>query len=251
MRKTIGRGDTHGHRFVLQAGRALADDFDMTEPAIQSDPRLAWDVIETICTARFTGQVSIATAVGTTNVYMTRGLIYFAEHSDAIPIGDRASAAGAIPAELLPDESSILSALADLDALFAGQPASARESIEEVIQLETERTLMEICDQPVISLDSTMYRHHPSGIDRWFSSQHARGGTAPPACEAKIVIGAGETIALIPPPEVIPPMVRETISGDVGEAVRRAVTAIETATKKISAAPHGYVRQPRGPATSR
>jgi hypothetical protein len=222
----------------------------MTEPAIQSDSRLAWDVIETICTARFTGQVSIVTAIGTTNVYMTRGLIYFAEHSNEIPIGDRASAAGAIPAELLPDEGSILRALADLDALFAGQPAWAREAVEEVIQLETERTLTEICDQPVVSLDSTMYRHHPSGIDRWFSSQHARGG-ATEACETKVVVGERDAIAVIPPPQTIPPMVRESISGDVGEAVRRAVSAIETATKTIGAAPKGYVRQPRGPATSR
>jgi len=223
----------------------------MTESAIQGDQRLAWDVIEKICAARFTGQVSIVTAVGTTNVYMTRGLIYFAEHANEIPIGDRASAAGAIPAELLPDDELILRALADLDALFAGQPAWAREGVEEVIQAETERTLMEICDQPVVSLDSTMYRHHPSGIDRWFSSQHARGPAPTAACETKVVVGDRDQIAVIPPPQTIPPMVRETVSSDVGEAVRRAVTAIETATKTIGPAPKGYVRQQRGPAASR
>ena len=222
----------------------------MTEPAIQSDARLAWDVIEKICAARFTGQVSITTRIGTTNVYMTRGLIYFAEHTTEIPIGDRALSAGAIPAELLPDDDSILRALADLDSLFAGQPAWAREQVEAVVQAETERTLLQISDEPVLSLDSTMYRHHPSGIDRWFSSQHARGGGETPACETKVVIGEGETIAPVPPPQMIPPMARETISGDVSEAVRRAVSAIDTATKAIGAAPQGFVRPPRGPAAS-
>jgi len=223
----------------------------MTESAIQSDPRLAWDVIEQICAARFTGQVAIETVIGRTNVYMTRGLIYFAEHSTEIPIGDRALAAGAIPSELLPDDDSIRHALADLDALFAGQPAWAREAVEAAIQVETERTLMEICDQQVISSDSTMYRHHVSGIDRWFSSQHARGTTDIPSCETKVVIGEGDVIELIPPPQTIPPMVRETISGDVGEAVRRAVSAIDTATKTIGPAPKGFVRQQRGPSISR
>jgi len=223
----------------------------MTESAIQSDPRLAWDVIEQICAARFTGQVAIETVIGRTNVYMTRGLIYFAEHSTEIPIGDRALAAGAIPSELLPDDDSIRHALTDLDALFAGQPAWAREAVEAAIQVETERTLMEICDQQVISSDSTMYRHHVSGIDRWFSSQHARGTTDIPSCETKVVIGEGDVIELIPPPQTIPPMVRETISGDVGEAVRRAVSAIDTATKTIGPAPKGFVRQQRGPSISR
>ena len=251
MRKTTGRGDAHGHPFVLLPGSTAADDFDMTESAIQSDPRLAWDVIESICTARFTGQVSITTAFGTTNVYMTRGLIYFAEHSNETPIGERAAAAGTIPAELLPDDDSGRRALADLDALFAGQPASAREAVEEIVQAETERTLMEICDEPVLSTDSTMYRHHPTGIDRWFSSQHARGTAATSPCETKVVVGEDDAIEVIPPPQTIPPMVRETISGDVGEAVRRAVSAIEMATKTIGAAPKGYVRQQRGPTTSR
>ena len=221
----------------------------MTESAIQSDPRLAWDAIETICSARFTGQVSITTAIGTTNVYMTRGLIYFAEHTADGPIGDRAAAAGAIPGELLPDEGSILPV--DLDALFAGQPTSSREAVEEVIQIETERTLLEISDEPVLSMDSTMYRHHPSGVDRWFSSQHARGGAADPSCETKVVIEAGETIVLIPPPQMIPQMVRETVSDDIAEAVRRAVSATDTATKTIGAAPKGFVRPPHGPAASR
>lgn len=224
----------------------------MTEPAIQSDRRLAWDVIEQICAARFTGQVSLTTARGTSNVYMTRGLIYFAEHSTEVPIGDRASAAGAIPAELLPNDDSILSALADLDALFAGQPASSRVAVEEVVQTETERTLMEICDEPVITLDSTMYRHHPSGIDRWFSSQHARGGAAPTAtCETKVVVGQHEEIVVVPPPQPIPPMVRETASTDVSEAVRRAVSAIDAATKTIGAAPKGFVRPSRSPSVPR
>src|SRR4051812_37038109 len=226
----------------------------MTEHAIQGDPRLAWDVIEQICAARFTGQVSIVTQAGTTNVYMTRGLIYFAEHSTEIPIGDRALAAGAIPAELLPDDDSILRALADLDALFAGQPAWARENVERVIQAETERALMTICDLQVLSLNSTMYRHHVSGIDRWFSSQHARGVAPAPSCETKVVVGEHETIALVPPPQTIPPMVRETTSGevaDVGEAVRRAVSAIDTATKTIGPAPKGFVRKQRGPSGSR
>jgi hypothetical protein len=212
-----------------------------------SDPRLAWDVIEDICISRFTGQVSLTTAIGTTNVYMTRGLIYLAEHTTEAPLGERIAAAGVIPDELLPADGTIGQGLGDLDAFFAGHPPSAREGAEEVVQVVTERTLLEISEQAVLAVESTMYRHHPSGVDRWFSSQHARGGAAGRACDTQIVIQPGDVVAQVPPPQMIPQMVRETISTDVADVVRRAVSAIEAATKTIGPAPEGFVRPQRGP----
>jgi hypothetical protein len=151
-----------------------------------------------------------------------------------------------IPHELLQDESDRASRLSALDELFAGQPVSARADAEAEIQAETESALIAVSEQTVLSSSSTMYRHHPSGIDRWFSSHHARSAPAGSGCDTRVLLDDGGPIEPIPAPQLIPPLLADgqpsTLPDDVADAVRRALSAIETATKTIGPAPKGFVR---------
>jgi hypothetical protein len=221
----------------------------MTESAIESFPRAAWDVIEEVCAARFTGQITLHTADRTTNVYMTRGLIYFAERSTDARLVERLARSGAIPPELLPVPSDGTQ-LENLDELFTGQPQAVRDPVEAVIQAETEKALMEIADRDVDTFESMMYRHHPSGIDRWFSSQHARSAGLEQNCTTEIVVDDGDAIEPAPEPELIPSLEPDEVPENVADAVRRTMSAIETATKTIGPAPKGFVRAPRSSRTA-
>ena len=211
-------------------------------------PRAAWDVIEQTCTSRFTGELALKTASATTNVYMTRGLIYLAEYPGEPTLIDRLLAAGVISPDLLPPDSPNT---ANLDAVFSVDPMNMREHVEAVIQLDTEKVLLEIAAETVLSFQTTMYRHHPSKVDRWFSSQHARSQAVADGCatDAGLVDTTRQVEPTPAPDHLIPPLRTDEsatfVPDDVADAVRRAVDAIETATQTLGQVPKGFVRAPR------
>lgn len=214
----------------------------MSASVARPGSRAAWDVIEEVCVSRFTGELVLRTSTRTTHVFMTRGLIYFAEHEGSEPLGRRLTVAGGIPGELI--DAAGPGALDDLDALFAGQDPSEHSLAEGIIQADTERALLEIAEEPVLAQESTMYRHHRSGIDRWFSSQYARG-TVEGSCGTEIADDGGPPVAAAEPPSLIPPMQPDLPPTDVEDALQRALSATESATKTIGPAPKGFVRTRR------
>lgn len=141
---------------------------------VNSPPRSAWEIIEDVCNAHVTGELTLTTASPTkTKVYMTRGLVYFAERETDDTLATRLVLSGAINLDQLQIGAIRLNCVEHLGRMFERDATIERDAVELAVELITEMTLTDIADQPVLSHRLAMYRHHPSGIARWFSSHQS------------------------------------------------------------------------------
>jgi hypothetical protein len=149
-------------------GAVAATPIDANAPT-----RDAWEIIEEVCAQRLSGELALVTPAPTgTRVYMNNGLVYFAEHDGDETLAARLVVAGALDDEQLRRGAIRLNGVEHLGRLFERDDTVDRDAVELAIELITEMTLSDVADQPVRSFRTTMYRHHSSGINRWFSSHH-------------------------------------------------------------------------------
>ena len=144
-----------------------------TSPGFTDPNRSAWQVIEEVCAQRLSGELALVTAAPTaTRVYMNNGLVYFAEQDGDDTLAARLVISGALDDEQLRRGAIRLNGVEHLGRLFERDDTIDRDAVELAIELITEMALSDVADQPVRTFRTSMYRHHSSGINRWFSSQH-------------------------------------------------------------------------------
>jgi hypothetical protein len=196
---TMMRDDNVADRMVaVPATQPGQSHNDIVPPSV----RTAWDVIEEACIARITGEMTLTTASPfKTRVYITNGLVYFAEHDADEPLAARLVVAGALEPEQLHRGSIRLNGSEHLGRLFERDTSIDRDAVELAVELITEQTLTDIAEQPVASYRTAIYRHHPSGIARWFSSHHAAddgvAGAGPGRADDDVAVKPALT--LVPP----------------------------------------------------
>ena len=132
-------------------------------------PQLAWQLIDEARHRRVTGELCLTTASPSKiRVYLDFGLVYFAERETDETLATRLVLAGAIDPDQLHRGSLQLNGVEHLGRLFDRDATVARDEVELALEMMTEQTMMEIAEHEVFSSQITMYRHHASGVARWF-----------------------------------------------------------------------------------
>ena len=133
--------------------------------------RLAWRIIDEARHGRVTGELCLTTvSPSKIRVYLDSGVVYFAERETDESLATRLVLAGAIDPDQLHRGSLRLNGVEHLGRLFDRDVSVERDEVELALELMTEQTLTEIAEYEVLSSQITMYRHHSSGVARWFAA---------------------------------------------------------------------------------
>ena len=161
-------------------------------------PLFAWQVIDEARHGRVTGELCLTTvSPSKIRLYLDSGLVYFAERETDESLATRLVLAGAIDPDQLHRGSLLLNGVEHLGRLFDRDASVERDEVELALELMTEQTLTEIAQCEVLSHQITMYRHHSSGVARWFApSRAASSDVETPAVR---VVRAAESVAWQPP----------------------------------------------------
>ncbi|HAP76339.1 MAG TPA: hypothetical protein DCR14_09675, partial [Acidimicrobiaceae bacterium] len=129
-------------------------------------PRPAWQVIDAARHQFLTGELTLPTTPPT-NVYLRDGQVYFAERTTDGGLGVRLLVEGVITRAQLQKGSLLVSGTEHLGRLFDRDDSVERGPVELCVELMTDDVLMHVADEVVTDYRLTMYRRHPSGVDRW------------------------------------------------------------------------------------
>jgi hypothetical protein len=130
-------------------------------------PRPAWQVIEAARRRYLTGELTLPTTPAT-RIFLRDGMIYFAERTSdgALPI--RLMVEGVITREQMQRGTVIVNGVEHLGRLFDSDPTIDRASVELCVELFTDDVMISVANTVVNSYELSLYRRHPSGIDRWY-----------------------------------------------------------------------------------
>jgi hypothetical protein len=153
-------------------------------------PRPAWQVIEAARRQGLTGELTLTTTPPT-RVYLRDGSVYFAERSTDGTLAIRLLVEGVINREQMQRGTVIVNGVEHVGRMFEADPSIDRASVELCAELFTDDVMVDVANRVVSNYDLTLYKRHPSGIDRWYP--HASNGSKP-----------GDTVAIEPEPAPAP-----------------------------------------------
>jgi hypothetical protein len=132
-----------------------------------SGSRPVWAVLDAAGARHFTGEVTLLLEP-TVRVYFNSGELYFAERDGDRPIAERLVTMHVLDQNDLDIGMVRLGELSHLGRLFDRVPAIDRDRVEVAVELVTSQLLGEIADHVVDEIKVASYRHHPTGLVRWF-----------------------------------------------------------------------------------
>jgi len=130
-------------------------------------PRPAWQVIEAARRRYLTGELTLPTTPAT-RVFLRDGLVYFAERTSDGTLPIRLMVEGVITREQMQRGTVIVNGVEHMGRLFDSDPSIDRASVELCVELFTDDVMVALANEVVSSYEMTLYRRHPSGIDRWY-----------------------------------------------------------------------------------
>ena len=177
-------------------------------------PRPAWQVIEAARRQALTGELVVATTPAT-HVYLRDGQIYFAERSTDGGLGVRLLVEGVITRQQMGKGALLVSGVEHLGRMFQRDTTIDRQSVELCVELMTDDVLTAIANDVVEHYVMTMYKRHPSGIDRWLPNRvelitHIIEGSHLADPEAEVTPGDGPRLRVVQSLAPIAPVVTLT-----------------------------------------
>ena len=130
-------------------------------------PRPAWQVIEAARRQYLTGELVLPTTPAT-RIFLRDGHVYFAERTSdgALPI--RLMMEGVITREQMQRGTVIVNGVEHVGRMFETDPTIDRASVELCTELFTDDVMVSVANTMVKGYELSLYRRHPSGIDRWY-----------------------------------------------------------------------------------
>jgi hypothetical protein len=199
------------------------DLFDGEPPA----SRPAWRVIEAARIRHLTGELALPSNPPT-NVYLVNGEVYFAERTTDGAISVRLLVEGVITRKQMSKGSVMVSGAEHLGRMFERDESIDRHAVELCVELMTDDVLTSVAKEMVDDYTMTLYKRHPSGIDRWLPNQSTADAPAvsedqrdaaladfqlPPAVPATTngAVATEPTVVQEPVPEVVVPPVLQPV----------------------------------------
>jgi hypothetical protein len=100
--------------------------------------------------------------------YLDNGVIYYAERAADASLGRRLLDSGVIDASQLERGTVRVGDVEHLGRLFDRDPSVDRDSVLVAAETATEDLITELANEAITTIRVTAYRHHPSGVHRWF-----------------------------------------------------------------------------------
>jgi hypothetical protein len=132
-----------------------------------SEPRPVWAILDSAGARRFTGQVTLHLEP-TVFTYFQDGEIYLAEREGDAPFAQRLIEYGVLSDTELEAGTVRLGGIQHLGRLFERVPSLNRDQVELALEVITSELVGEIADHTVLTTTIATYRHHPSGVNKWF-----------------------------------------------------------------------------------
>lgn len=133
-------------------------------------PQPVWMTLDEARERSFTGEV-VFEVDPEVLAYLDNGVVYYAERTSDAPLGRRLLDAGVVDTDQLERGTVRVGDVEHLGRLFDREPSVDRDAVLVVTETATEDLIAELANAAVATIRVTAYRHHPSGIHRWFVAQ--------------------------------------------------------------------------------
>lgn len=140
----------------------------MISPALSvSGPQPVWMILNEARERAFTGEVVFETDPEVF-AYFDNGIVYFAERASDTSLARRLVDAGVLDGVQLERGTIRLGDVEHLGRLFDRDPSVDRDAVMVMAETVTEELIAELANTAVVRARVTAYRHHRSGLHRWF-----------------------------------------------------------------------------------
>ena len=133
-------------------------------------PQPAWMTLDEARERAFTGEI-VFEVDPEVLAYLDNGIVYYAERASDVPLGRRLLEAGVVDTGQLERGTVRVGDVEHLGRLFDRDASVDRDAVLVVTETATEALIAELANQAVTTVRVTAYRHHPSGVHRWFVAQ--------------------------------------------------------------------------------
>jgi hypothetical protein len=100
--------------------------------------------------------------------YLDHGIVYYAERATDASLGNRLLHAGVIDQTQLDRGTVRVGDIEHLGRLFDRDPSVDRDAVIVVAEAATAELVADLANRVTATARVTAYRHHPSGVHRWF-----------------------------------------------------------------------------------
>jgi len=135
-----------------------------------SGPQPVWMTLDEARERAFTGEI-VFEVDPEVLAYLDNGVVYYAERSSDPSLGRRLLDAGVIETDQLERGTVRVGDVEHLGRLFDRDDSVDRDAVLVVTETATENLIAELANRAVSTVRVTAYRHHPSGVHRWFVAQ--------------------------------------------------------------------------------
>ena len=127
----------------------------------------AWMTLNEARERAFTGEIVFETDPEVI-AYFDHGIVYYAERATDASLGRRLIDAGVLDVEQLDRGMVRVGDIEHLGRLFDRDPSVDRDAVVVVAESATEELIADLANRAITTVRVTGYRHHPSGVHRWF-----------------------------------------------------------------------------------
>jgi hypothetical protein len=132
-------------------------------------PQPGWMTLNDARERAFTGEI-VFEVEPEVRAYLDNGVVYYAERSTDASLAERLLATGLVDHDQLERGTVRVGEVEHLGRLFDREDSVDRDAVLVATELETEMIVAAIANDAYCTVRSTAYRHHPSGLHRWFAT---------------------------------------------------------------------------------
>lgn len=184
---------------------SLAEQFDSFAAyalSTEADPRPASTSLDVARFHAYTGEISFSTDP-LVRLYLDGGTVYHAERDGDPSISQALRDMGVVEADQLERGMVRVGDVEHLGRLFEREPSIDRDAVMVVMETRTEAIVLELANRAVASVSVSAYRHHPSGVHRWFvTSTDSAASQRPVSAVAQV---DRSVVDELPALEAVPP----------------------------------------------
>lgn len=162
-----------------------------TTPLSATGPQPVWMTLNEARERAFTGEL-VFEVDPEVLAYLDNGVVYYAERTSDLSLGRRLLDAGLLDTTQLERGTVRVGDVEHLGRLFDRDPSVDRDAVLVMTEAATEELIAEMATHAIATVRTTAYRHHPSGVHRWFVTPLE---TANPSHSRSALAGLDPTVA--------------------------------------------------------
>jgi len=136
-------------------------------PLVVNGAQPVWLTLNDARERAFTGEIVFETDPEVF-AYLDHGIVYYAERVSDASLGSRLLDAGVVDKAQLDRGTVRVGDIEHLGRLFDRDPSVDRDAVVVVAEAATEELIADLANRVTATARVTAYRHHPSGVHRWF-----------------------------------------------------------------------------------